>query len=80
MADLPPLALRLNKAAIFDSFGNLAPGNIPGGGVNISAAMIPVVTAPDSFHWPELQWGLRRSTHLTSLRCAYGSDANQLST
>jgi hypothetical protein len=46
MADLPPLALRLNKAAIFDSFGNLVPGNIPGGGVNISAAMIPVVTAP----------------------------------
>jgi hypothetical protein len=46
MAPLPPLAFRANQQAIYDSLGNLTAGNIPGGGVSISPAMIPVVTAP----------------------------------
>jgi hypothetical protein len=42
---VPPVVQRANKTAFFDSQGNLTPGAIPGPGVFISAAMIPVVEA-----------------------------------
>lgn len=42
---VPPVAQRASKGAFFDSLGNLTPGAIPGPGVFISAAMIPVVEA-----------------------------------
>jgi hypothetical protein len=44
-AVVPSVAVRANQAAFFDSAGNLAPGLPPSGGVFISAAMQPVVTA-----------------------------------
>jgi hypothetical protein len=44
-AIVPPVAERANHNAFFDSFGNLTPGEIPGPGVFVSAAMIPVVQA-----------------------------------
>lgn len=43
-ADLPPIAQRANKGAVFDSLGNLVAGQTPSGGV-ISSAMQPVVNA-----------------------------------
>jgi len=42
---VPPVVQRANKAAFFDSAGNLTPGTVPGPGVFISAAMTPVVEA-----------------------------------
>jgi hypothetical protein len=47
-AALPPVAQRANMAAFFDASGNLTAG-APAGGipVDVSAAMVPVVTAAD---------------------------------
>lgn len=42
---VPPVAERANHQAFFDSQGNLTPGEVPSGGVFVSAAMIPVVQA-----------------------------------
>jgi len=44
-AFVPPVTVRANKAAFFDSAGNLTAGVIPDPGVAISAAMVPVVSA-----------------------------------
>lgn len=44
-APVPPVAMRANQAAFFDANGNLGPGLPPAGGVMISAAMQPVVSA-----------------------------------
>lgn len=44
-AVVPPVGQRANQGAFFDALGNLVPGNVPGGGVFISAAMQPVVGA-----------------------------------
>lgn len=42
---VPPVAVRANQGAFFDSQGNLVPGLAPAGGAFISAAMQPVVAA-----------------------------------
>jgi hypothetical protein len=42
---VPPVAQRAGHGTFFDSAGNLVPGEVPSGGVFVSAAMIPVVEA-----------------------------------
>lgn len=44
-AKVPPVGLRAGQAAFWDMSGNLTSGSIPGPGVFISSAMIPVVEA-----------------------------------
>jgi hypothetical protein len=44
-APLPPISLRAGLNAVFDGAGNLTAGSPIVGGVTVSAAMIPVITA-----------------------------------